>query len=118
MKNKEKARQYDLLYRRQHKVAIRIKNRVYKRLPHVKALFRDRRRRYFQEYYKKHREKLLQHIKLWTQNNKDKRRVYCRRYKEKLKMRNYFSGPKIKRVVDEFLVYCKNRYHPEIGIST
>lgn len=110
MRNKERARQYNLLYKQTHKVGIRIRNRLYKRLPHVKKKAQERGRRYFPEYYKKHCEEISKRATEWNRLNRDKRRLINKRYKDKLKQRWLEHGHKIARIVDDFLIYCKDRY--------
>lgn len=109
MRNKEKTRQYNLLYRKEHRVAIRIKNRIYKRLPHVKARTRKQCKKYHHEYYLKHRDKLLRRAHEWAKVNKDKRRLYCKRYKENLKKKLHRKS-RIERILKEFLEHCHDRY--------
>jgi integrase/recombinase XerD len=109
MRDKEKARQYNLLYRKKHVVAIRIKSRLYKKLPHVKARTKKQRRKYYQEYYLKHRDEFLRKVREWTQANRSKRRLYCKRYKEKLKNKLHQKS-RIERILNEFLEYCRDRY--------
>ncbi len=109
MRDKEKARQYNFLYRKKHIVAIRIKNRLYKKLPRVKIRNRKQRRKYYQEYYLKHRNEFLRKVSEWTQANKDKRRLYCKRYKEKLKNKLHQKN-RIERIINEFIEYCRDRY--------
>lgn len=113
MRDKEKARQYNLQYRQLHRAAIRIKKRLYRRLPHVRKRICQQRSQYHHEYYLKHRGKLLERVRIWAQANKDKRRVISKRYKEKLKRKKLGHTPKIRRIVEEFIEYCKNRYKKE-----
>jgi len=95
-----------------HKVGIRIRDRLYKRLPHVKKKALERQRRYFPQYYKKHRDEISKRAVEWNRVNKERRRIINKRYKEKLKkMCNMKS--KLERVINEFLDYCKDRYDAE-----
>jgi len=113
MRNKEKSRQYDINYRKQHRVAIRIKNKLYRRLPHVRKRIRIQRKNYLHEYYLSNRDKILRRSKHWGKANRDKRRLYNRKYKAKLKNRKLGYKPKIKRTVEQFIEYCKARYMPD-----
>ena len=96
-----------------HKVGIRIRDRLYKRLPHVKKKALERQRRYFPQYYKKHRDEISKRAVEWNRVNKERRRIINKRYKEKLKQGKFGHTPKIKRIVEEFIGYCKDRYKEE-----
>jgi len=101
----------DALYRKEHWFAIKLKNQIYKRLPKVKKRIRDTRNQYYKEYYQKHREKILQRSHNWAQANKNKTRYYKKKYKAKIKFNITFNhGERIKRIVSEFINYCKDRY--------
>lgn len=119
MRDKEKAKNYNALYRKEHRSAIRLKNKIYKSLPHVKERNRDynrtpQRKAYSKDYYQKNKQRLNKKNNDWAKNNPEKRKEHIRRYLEKLrrrkKRRNSMS--KIGRVIDEFLEYCQERHDP------
>jgi len=112
---RDRMKKSSALYRKEHWFAIKLKNQMYKRLPLVKKRVKGTRRQYHKEYYQKHRDEILKRAHKWSRANKDKTRLYKRRYKEKLrrrrKRRNMKS--KIERIIKEFLEYCKDRYDKE-----
>lgn len=87
MERRLQRKAWDARYRQKHRFAIRLKNRIYRKLPHVRERLRGTRNEYLKEYYKKHREKFLKRTREWAVANREKRRLYSRRYKEKLKLR-------------------------------
>lgn len=110
MRDKEKARNYNFLYRRQHRLAIRIKNRLYKCLSRVREQTRRGRRVYYQAYYQRHREKFLKRVREWAQANPDKTRIYKKAYRRRQRKKKKGFIPKIRRIVEEYLAYCKERH--------
>ncbi len=118
-KDPEKKRQQDANYRRQHWFAIKLKNQVYRRLPHVKERRREygrspARKAYHQKYYQEHKDYWRAKNAEWVKNNPEKRKEILRRYAEKLarrrKRKNMRSS--IERVIKEYLDYCNQRYDP------
>ena len=116
MRDKEKAKNYNALYRRQHRFAIKLKNQMYRSLPHVK----EQRRLYNQTperkaYYKKNKQRLNKKNSDWAKNNPDRRKLHLQRYAERLRRRKKRKNMRsdIQRVISEFLEYCRERYDPE-----
>ena len=105
----------DALYRKEHWFTIRLKNHMYKRLPCTRKLIRAsnrRRKDYYRNYYEKNKERLKDKSRLWIKQNKDRRKLHWKRYDEKrrLKLAGLKYKPQIKRIVKEFLQYCKDRH--------
>jgi len=103
----------DALYRKEHWFAIKLKAQMYKRLPHAKKLRRKsnrKRRNYFKKYYNENKERLIKKAVLWGKQNRDKRKVYCKKHKERLKLGDLDYRPKIKRVREKFIEYCGQRH--------
>lgn len=120
-RSKNKERISDALYRKYHWFAIRLKQQMYNRLSHVK----DRRRgsksraRYHKGYYEKNKDKVLKKVYEWGKANKDKRHLYQKRYREKLKKKRRDIKTQINRkyrlmdVFSQYIEYCKDRYQKD-----
>ena len=81
-KDPEKKRQQDANYRRQHWFAIKLKNQVYRRLPHVKERRREygrspARKAYYKKYYQEHKEQYADYLKRYEDRNN-----YSKKYRE------------------------------------
>ncbi|MFH1782537.1 MAG: tyrosine-type recombinase/integrase [Candidatus Omnitrophota bacterium] len=118
MRDKEKAKNYNALYRKEHWFAIKIKNQMYRDLPHVKKRrkeYNKTRKEYFKKYYEKHKERFKEKAILWAKENPEKKRLIQKRFKEKLKRRQKRRNmkSKIERILNDFLEYCKDRYDEE-----
>lgn len=103
----------DALYRKEHWFAIRLKNRMYRRLPRVKKMLREynrKRKDYRRKWYEKNRDKVLKNVSIWSKQNKDKRLLYQKRYIEKLKRKKLDNRQKINRIIEEFIQYSNERY--------
>lgn len=119
MRDKERAKNYNTLYRKQHCIAIAIKNRMYKNLPHIKERRRQQnrlRKDYFKKYYQEHKDYFRTKSSQWVKENPERRRLILKKYAEELRKRRLNAQAKLKRktkiqrVISDFIEYCKQRY--------
>jgi len=124
MRDKEKAKNYNALYRKQHWFAIKLKNQIYRSLSHVKERRREynrtsQRKAYFKKYYHEHKAYFRKNAAEWLKNNPEKRKLSIKKYTEKIKKRRALRRAKlhrrakIKRVLQEFLEYSTSRFSEE-----
>lgn len=85
MRDKEKAKKYNALYRKQHWFAIKLKGKIYRSLPHVKQRRREynqtpERKAYLKKFYQEHKEYWRAKNAEWKKNNPEKAKLIQKRY--------------------------------------